>query len=90
MSFDQRIDVFLSKVHFCLLLSNSFCELTSQFSVQVTDREGKNFLSQIASVAVVTLISTVLLYLNFAKYTKRTLNIHQEDEQEQQRLQELK
>ncbi|RMX37396.1 hypothetical protein pdam_00013816, partial [Pocillopora damicornis] len=68
----------------------SFCELTSQFSVQVTDREGKNFLSQIASVAVVTLISTVLLYLNFAKYTKRTLNIHQEDEQEQQRLQELK
>ncbi|XP_066025981.1 cation channel sperm-associated auxiliary subunit epsilon-like isoform X2 [Pocillopora verrucosa] len=68
----------------------SFCELTSRFSVQVTDREGKNFLSQIASVAVVTLISTVLLYLNFAKYTKRTLNRHQADEQEQQRLQELK
>lgn len=68
----------------------SFCELTTWFSVQVTEREGKDFLSQIVSVAVVTLISTVLLYLSFAKYTKQTLDRHQEDQQEQQRLMELK
>ncbi|KAJ7365470.1 hypothetical protein OS493_005578 [Desmophyllum pertusum] len=68
----------------------SFGELTTRFSVDVTGSEAKDFLPQLVSVAVVTLGSTVLLYISFAYYTKRTLNIHLEDEEEQQRLQELK
>ncbi|XP_078349595.1 cation channel sperm-associated auxiliary subunit epsilon-like [Oculina patagonica] len=68
----------------------SFCELTTRFSVDVTGSEAKNYLPQLMSVLVVTLSSTVLLYISFAQYTKKTLNRHLEDEEEQQRLQELK
>lgn len=69
----------------------SFCELTTRFSVEVTSTdEAKEFLPQLVSVLVVTLSSTILLYISFAYYTKKTLNRHQEDEEEQQRLQELK
>ncbi|CAH3147810.1 unnamed protein product [Porites lobata] len=69
----------------------SFCELTTRFSVEVTSTdEAKEFLPQLVSILVVTLSSTVLLYISFAHYTKKTLHRHQEDEEEQQRLQELR
>ncbi|CAH3147805.1 unnamed protein product [Porites lobata] len=69
----------------------SFCELSTRFSVEVTSTdEAKEFLPQLVSILVVTLSSTVLLYISFAHYTKKTLHRHQEDEEEQQRLQELK
>lgn len=75
----------------CHLYPCSFCELTTRFSVEVTSTdEAKEFLPQLVSILVVTLSSTVLLYISFAHYTKKTLHRHQEDEEEQQRLQELK
>lgn len=58
--------------------------------MDVTGTEGKDYLPQLVSVLVVTLCSTVLLYISYAYYTKQTLHRHQEDEEEQQRLQELK
>ena len=68
----------------------SFCELTTRFSVDVSGTEGKDYLPQLVSVLVVALGSTVLLYISFKHYTKKTLNRHMEDEEEQQRLLELK
>lgn len=68
----------------------SFCELTTRFSVHASGTEGKDYLPQLVSVLVVTLGSTVLLYISFKHYTKKTLSRHMEDEQEQQRLLELK
>ena len=74
-----------------IFFSCSFCDLSARFSVDVasSDKERK-FLPQVVSVLVVTLGSTVLLYISFARYTKKTLDRHQKDEEEQQRLQELK
>ncbi|XP_068729592.1 cation channel sperm-associated auxiliary subunit epsilon-like [Montipora capricornis] len=68
----------------------SFCELSTRFSVVVTGSEGKDFLPLVVSILVVTMGCTVLLYISYAHYTKQTLNRHQADEEEQQRLQELK
>ena len=52
--------------------------------------EEREFWPQVVSVLVVTLGRTALLYISFARYTKKTLDRHQKDEEEQQRLQELK
>lgn len=82
--------MFLSQFTLWLFLPRSFCELTTRFSVDVSGTEGKDYLPQLVSVLVVTLGSTVLLYISFAQYTKKTLNRHLEDEEEQHRLQELK
>jgi len=68
----------------------SFCELSTHFSVDVTESKGKDYLPQLVSIIVVTLGSALLLYLSYAHYTKQTLERHQENEEEQQRLQELK
>lgn len=84
------IPMFLFQFTLCLFPPRSFCELTTRFSVDVTGSEAKDFLPQLMSVLVVTLSSTLLLYISFAQYTKKTLNRHLEDEEEQQRLQELK
>lgn len=58
--------------------------------MDVSGTEGKDYLPQLVSVLVVALGSTVLLYISFKHYTKKTLNRHMEDEEEQQRLLELK
>jgi len=84
------IAVFLSLFTLCSLRPCSFCELTTRFSLDVSGVEGKDYLPQLVSVVVVTLGSTVLLYISFKHYTKKTLNRHLEDEEEQQRLLELK
>ena len=82
--------MFLSHFTLCLFSPRSFCELSARFSVHVTGSEGKDYLPQLLSFVVVTLGSTVLLYISYRHYTKKTLNRHLEDEEEQQRLQELK
>jgi len=74
----------------CFFRPRSFCQLTTRFSLDVSDTEGKDYLPQLVSVVVVTLGSTVLLYISFKHYTKKTLNRHMEDEEEQKRLVELK
>lgn len=74
----------------CFFRPRSFCQLTTHFSLDVSDTEGKDYLPQLVSVVVVTLGSTVLLYISFKHYTKKTLNRHMEDEEEQKRLVELK
>ena len=82
--------MFLNQFTLCSFRPRSFCELTTRFSVDVSATEGKDYLPQLVSVLVVTLGSTVLLYISFKHYTKKTLNRHMEDEEEQQRLLELK
>ena len=77
-------------VHCVILFPCSFCELSTRFSVDVTESKGKDYLPQLVSIIVVTLGSAVLLYLSYVHYTKQTLERHQENEEEQQRLQELK
>lgn len=77
-------------VHCVILFPCSFCELSTRFSVDITESKGKDYLPQLVSIIVVTLGSAVLLYLSYARYTKQTLERHQENEEEQQRLQELK
>ena len=84
------IAMFLRQFTLCSFRPHSFCELTTRFSVDVSGTEGKDYLPQLVSVLVVTLGSTVLLYISFKHYTKKTLSRHMEDEQEQQRLLELK
>lgn len=84
----QAADMYF--VHCVILFPCSFCELSTRFSVDVTESKGKDYLPQLVSIIVVTLGSAVLLYLSYAHYTKQTLERHQENEEEQQRLQELK
>lgn len=75
----------------CSFRPHSFCELTTRFSLDVSDyHEEKHYFPLLMSVVVVTLCSTVLLYINFKHYTKKTLTRHMESEAHHRRLQELK
>lgn len=75
----------------CSFRPRSFCELTTRFSLDVSDyHEEKHYFPLLMSVVVVTLCSTVLLYISFKHYTKKTLTRHMESEAHHHRLQELK
>lgn len=75
----------------CSFRPRSFCELTTRFSLDVSDyHEEKHYFPLLMSVVVVTLCSTVLLYISFKHYTKKALTRHMESEAQHHRLQELK
>jgi len=75
----------------CSFRPRSFCELTTRFSLDVSDyHEEKHYFPLLMSVVVVTLCSTVLLYISFKHYTKKTLTRQMESEAHHRRLQELK
>lgn len=75
----------------CSFRPRSFCELTTSFSLDVSDyHEEKHYFPLLMSVVSMTLCSTVLLYISFKHYTKKTLTRHMENEAQHHRLQELK